>query len=65
MLTSRTAEDFHYLNQSKCFELGGKESNAEEYRSTRRAMNVLGFSMEEQVVYFQICFLGMCLNQQI
>ena len=43
------AEEFHYLNQSSCFDLPGKESNAEEYVRTRRAMDIVGLSVEEQV----------------
>ena len=42
---------FHYLNQSKIYELDGV-SNAEEYVKTRRAMDIVGISSEEQV--FQI-----------
>ncbi|CAI5518241.1 unnamed protein product [Closterium sp. Naga37s-1] len=36
------AEKFHYLKQSKCIELEGKRSNAEEYVITRNAMDVIG-----------------------
>ncbi|CAI7879433.1 unnamed protein product [Closterium sp. NIES-54] len=43
------AQHFHYLNQSRCFELQGKSSNAEEYGKTRSAMRVIGISEEEQV----------------
>ncbi|KAE9451222.1 hypothetical protein C3L33_16854, partial [Rhododendron williamsianum] len=32
---------FHYLNQSKCYELGGV-SDAHDYLATRRAMDVVG-----------------------
>lgn len=39
---------FHYLNQSKIYELDGV-SNAEEYMKTRRAMDIVGISSEEQV----------------
>lgn len=41
--------DFHYLNQSKTYELDGV-SNAEEYTKTRRAMDIVGISQEEQVL---------------
>lgn len=41
--------DFHYLNQSKTYNLDGV-SNAEEYVKTRRAMDVVGISNEEQVL---------------
>ena len=39
---------FHYLNQSKCYALDGVD-DAEEYLATRRAMDVVGISEEEQV----------------
>ncbi|KAL0337242.1 UNVERIFIED_CONTAM: Myosin-17 [Sesamum calycinum] len=42
-------ESFHYLNQSKCYTLDGV-SDAEEYLATRRAMDIVGISEEEQVV---------------
>ncbi|CAN1217160.1 XI-I [Linum perenne] len=43
---------FHYLNQSKTYELDGV-SNAEEYLRTRRAMDVVGISNEEQEAIFR------------
>lgn len=42
-------ESFHYLNQSKCYKLDGV-SDAEEYLATRRAMDIVGISEDEQVV---------------
>lgn len=39
---------FHYLNQSKTYELEGV-SNADEYLKTRRAMDIVGISSEDQV----------------
>lgn len=39
---------FHYLNQSKTYELDGV-NNAEEYVKTRRAMDIVGISDDEQV----------------
>lgn len=45
---------FHYLNQSKTYELDGV-SNSEEYLKTRRAMDIVGISSEDQVkriIYF-------------
>lgn len=39
---------FHYLNQSKTYELEGL-SNAEEYLKTRRAMDIVGISVTDQV----------------
>ncbi|XP_027081188.2 myosin-15 isoform X2 [Coffea eugenioides] len=43
---------FHYLNQSKIYELDGV-SNAEEYVKTRRAMDIVGISSEEQEAIFR------------
>lgn len=40
--------DFHYLNQSKSYELDGV-SNGQEYIRTRRAMDIVGISLDEQV----------------
>jgi len=39
---------FHYLNQSNCYELVGI-SDAQEYLATRRAMDIVGISKQEQV----------------
>ncbi|MFS7939506.1 putative myosin ATPase [Helianthus anomalus] len=39
-------KSFHYLNQSKCYELAGV-NDAHEYLATRRAMDVVGMSKEE------------------
>lgn len=54
-------KSFHYLNQSNCFELDGV-NDAHEYLATRRAMDVVGISEEEQVSfqYFLVysCFLS-------
>lgn len=41
-------ESFHYLNQSKCYKLDGID-DAEEYLATKRAMDIVGISEEEQV----------------
>ncbi|KAL1219567.1 Myosin-15 [Cardamine amara subsp. amara] len=43
---------FHYLNQSKIYELEGV-SNAEEYKNTRRAMDIVGISHDEQEGIFR------------
>ncbi|XP_062101076.1 myosin-15 [Humulus lupulus] len=43
---------FHYLNQSKIYELDGV-SNAEEYIKTRRAMDIVGISHEDQEAIFR------------
>ncbi|XP_028794808.1 myosin-6 isoform X2 [Neltuma alba] len=44
---------FHYLNQSNCFEIEGLDE-AKEYVSTRRAMDVVGISSEEQDAIFRV-----------
>ncbi|MED6209977.1 hypothetical protein PIB30_059759 [Stylosanthes scabra] len=44
---------FHYLNQTNCFELEGLDE-AKEYRDTRRAMDVVGISSEEQDAIFRV-----------
>lgn len=50
------AKSFHYLNQSTCFELDGLDgvNDADEYLATRRAMDIVGISEEEQVCLSQI-----------
>ncbi|KAK9733826.1 hypothetical protein RND81_04G095200 [Saponaria officinalis] len=44
---------FHYLNQSNCIELEGLD-DGEEYLATRRAMDVVGISSEEQDAIFRV-----------
>lgn len=39
---------FHYLNQTNCYELDGI-NDAKEYIATRKAMDTVGISVEEQV----------------
>ncbi|KZV53151.1 myosin-17-like [Dorcoceras hygrometricum] len=46
-------ESFHYLNQSKCIKLDGV-NDAEEYLATRRAMDIVGISGEEQEAIFRV-----------
>ncbi|XP_073150991.1 myosin-17-like [Henckelia pumila] len=46
-------ESFHYLNQSKCIKLDGV-NDAEEYLATRRAMDIVGISEEEQEAIFRV-----------
>lgn len=41
-------KSFHYLNQSRCYELVGV-SDAHDYLATRRAMDIVGISAKEQV----------------
>ncbi|MBA0599911.1 hypothetical protein Gorai_006111, partial [Gossypium raimondii] len=44
---------FHYLNQSNCIELDAL-NDSEEYIATRRAMDVVGISEEEQDAIFRV-----------
>ncbi|KAL8208635.1 hypothetical protein R6Q57_008047 [Mikania cordata] len=44
--------NFHYLNQSKIYELEGV-SSADEYVKTRRAMDIVGISNDEQEAIFR------------
>ncbi|KAG2718037.1 hypothetical protein I3760_03G202400 [Carya illinoinensis] len=46
-------KSFHYLNQSTCFELDGVD-DGEEYHATRRAMDIVGISEEEQEAIFKV-----------
>lgn len=41
-------KSFHYLNQSNCFDLAGI-NEAHDYLATRRAMDIVGISKNEQV----------------
>ncbi|KAK7819284.1 myosin-9 [Quercus suber] len=42
-------KSLHYLNQSNCYELVGV-SDAHDYLTTKRAMDIVGISQKEQVV---------------
>ncbi|GMN48941.1 hypothetical protein TIFTF001_018110 [Ficus carica] len=44
---------FHYLNQSNCYELEGV-SDAHDYLTTRRAMDIVGISEKEQDAIFRV-----------
>lgn len=44
---------FHYLNQSNCYELDGVD-DSKEYLATRRAMDVVGISSDEQEAIFRV-----------
>ncbi|KAK6781136.1 hypothetical protein RDI58_023320 [Solanum bulbocastanum] len=44
---------FHYLNQSNFFELAGVDES-EEYLATRKAMDVVGISHDEQDAIFRV-----------
>ncbi|XP_018629557.1 myosin-6 isoform X4 [Nicotiana tomentosiformis] len=44
---------FRYLNQSNCYELDGVD-DSKEYLDTRRAMDIVGISLEEQDAIFRV-----------
>ncbi|KAL6635354.1 hypothetical protein ACP70R_028025 [Stipagrostis hirtigluma subsp. patula] len=44
---------FHYLNQSNCIKLEGLDE-AKEYLETRKAMDIIGISSEEQEAIFRV-----------
>ncbi|KAL7251326.1 hypothetical protein ACSBR1_013207 [Camellia fascicularis] len=44
---------FHYLNQSNCYELDGVD-DSKEYLATRRAMEIVGISSDEQDAVFRV-----------
>ncbi|KAH9626894.1 hypothetical protein KSS87_002294 [Heliosperma pusillum] len=46
-------QSFHYLNQSNCYELVGID-DAQEYLATRRAMDIVGISKQEQDAIFRV-----------
>lgn len=48
-------ESFHYPNQSNCYELDGVD-DSKEYEATRRAMEIVGISHQEQVLSSTKCF---------
>ncbi|KAG1674301.1 hypothetical protein FOA52_013490 [Chlamydomonas sp. UWO 241] len=49
----RPAREYHYLNQSTCFDLTGVD-NADEFRATVHAMCAVGMSAQEQDAVFQV-----------
>ncbi|RRT66577.1 hypothetical protein BHE74_00028872 [Ensete ventricosum] len=44
---------FHYLNQSKCYELDGVD-DSKEYLETKKAMDIIGISADEQDAIFRV-----------
>lgn len=46
--------NFHYLNQSKTYELQGI-SSSEAYQKTRRAMDIVGITLIDQVYMHPSC----------
>ncbi|KAK3193407.1 hypothetical protein Dsin_024717 [Dipteronia sinensis] len=44
---------FHYLNQSNCYELDGVD-DSKDYIATRRAMDIVGISSDEQDGIFRV-----------
>ncbi|CAN1799400.1 XI-K [Linum perenne] len=48
-----SSSSYHYLNQSDCYELAGV-NDTEEYLATRRAMDVVGISEDDQDSIFKV-----------
>lgn len=46
-------KNFHYLNQSNCYELDDV-NDARGYLATRRAMDIVGINDQEQVIFLLI-----------
>ncbi|XP_076892183.1 myosin-6-like [Bidens hawaiensis] len=46
-------QTFHYLNQTNCYELSGVDES-KEYLATRKAMDVVGITSNEQEAIFRI-----------
>ncbi|XP_052887732.1 myosin-16 isoform X1 [Gossypium arboreum] len=46
-------KSFHYLNQSSCYELVGVD-DSHDYLATKKAMDIVGISVEEQDAIFRI-----------
>ncbi|KAL2330949.1 hypothetical protein Fmac_018530 [Flemingia macrophylla] len=46
-------KQFHYLNQSNCYEVSNVD-DAKEYLETRNAMDIVGISQEEQDAIFRV-----------
>ncbi|KAJ8425290.1 hypothetical protein Cgig2_000371 [Carnegiea gigantea] len=46
-------DKYHYLNQSNCYKLDGVD-DTEEYLATRRAMDIVGISAEDQDAIFRV-----------
>ncbi|XP_057468174.1 myosin-17-like, partial [Actinidia eriantha] len=46
-------KSFHYLKQSDCYELDGV-NDADEYLATRKAMDIIGISEDEQEAIFRV-----------
>ncbi|RWW20373.1 hypothetical protein BHE74_00024217 [Ensete ventricosum] len=44
---------FHYLNQSNCYELDGVD-DSKEYLETKKAMDIIGISTDEQEAIFRV-----------
>ncbi|XP_023645044.1 myosin-5 isoform X2 [Capsella rubella] len=49
----KNPQSFHYLNQSNCYKLDGID-DASEYLETRKAMDVVGISNDEQEAIFRV-----------
>ncbi|XP_057740612.1 myosin-12-like [Arachis stenosperma] len=46
-------KQFHYLNQSNCYEVSNVD-DAKEYLKTRNAMDIVGINQEEQDAIFRV-----------
>ncbi|XP_042463506.1 myosin-6-like isoform X1 [Zingiber officinale] len=44
---------FHYLNQSNCYQLDGVD-DSKEYEETKKAMDIIGISFDEQDAIFRV-----------
>ncbi|KAM7462300.1 hypothetical protein LguiA_030421 [Lonicera macranthoides] len=47
------AKKFHYLNQSNCYKLDGVDES-KEYLATKKAMDIVGISSDEQEAIFRV-----------
>lgn len=48
-------KSFHYLNQSSCYELVGVD-DSHDYLATKKAMDIVGISVGEQVSHLLCSF---------
>lgn len=52
-------KSFHYLNQSSCYELVGVD-DSHDYLATRKAMDIVGISEQEQVSHLLCIVIYVC-----
>ena len=60
----KPAEEYKYLAQSTCFEIGDVP-NKESYKRTREAMSVVGMSEEEQLCVFRVVAIVLHLGNVV